>query len=82
MSSDDHSLQEYEEASSSGGSEMESSAEEVNQAIKDRKEEAMALNNTWGRNFYGRNKQNDDVSDTSDDEDELEQAKRLQAIKA
>ena len=42
----------------------------------------MALNNTWGKNFYGRNKENDDESDTSDDQDELEQAKRLQAIKA
>ena len=35
----------------------------------------MALNNTWGKfkkNFYGRNKADDDVSDTSDDQDELE----------
>jgi len=35
----------------------------------------MALNNTWGKrtsNFYGRNKENDDQSDTDDDEDEME----------
>ena len=35
----------------------------------------MALNNTWGKlkkNFYGRNKEDDEVSDTSDDQDELE----------
>jgi hypothetical protein len=43
------------------------------------------LNNTWGsktKSFYGRNKTDDNESDTSDDQDELEQAKRLQVIKA
>ena len=43
--------------------------------IEQQKEEAMALNNTWGKfkkNFYGRNKADDDFSITSDDQDELE----------
>ena len=53
--------------------------------IQSQKEEAIALNNTWGQkkaNFYGRNKESDENSDTSDDQDEEEQAERLQAIKA
>lgn len=53
--------------------------------MKQQKDEALALNDTWGKktaNFYGRNKGNDNESDTSDDQDELEQAKRLQSIKA
>lgn len=32
--------------------------------------------------MYGRNKANDEESDTSDDEDELQQATKLQRIKA
>ena len=55
------------------------SEEDLN--LQQQKEEAMALNKTWGNktaSFYGRNKDNDDESDTSDDQDELEQAKRLQ----
>lgn len=38
--------------------------------IQSQKEEAIALNNTWGQkkaNFYGRNKESDENSDTSDD---------------
>ena len=40
----------------------------------------MALNQTWvnkSKNFHGRNKADDNESDTDDDMDELEQAKRL-----
>lgn len=41
---------------------------------------------TWGfgnkSNLYGRNKESDDESDTSDDQDELQQAEMLQKIKA
>ena len=44
------------------------SEEDLN--LQQQKEEAMALNKTWGNktaSFYGRNKDNDDESDTSDD---------------
>jgi len=45
--------------------------------LKRQKEEAMALNQTWGRkkaSFYGRDKENDELSETSEDQDEQEQA--------
>ena len=52
--------------------------------LKRQKEEAMALNQTWGRKkagFYGRDKENDELSETSEDEEEQEQAEYLQEIK-
>lgn len=45
----------------------------------------MALNDTWGTkkvNFYGRNKSDDEGTDTDDDQDEKNEAERLQQIKA
>ena len=79
-SSGDGPMGNYESDDSS-----ENDQHEFNQNIKAQKEEAMALNNTWGTkkgNFYGRNKDSDEGSDTDDDQDEEEQARRLQTIKA
>ena len=81
-------VMQYEQVSS--GDDDDSDSEESDQAdlnmgMQKQKDEAMALQQTWGTsraNFYGRNKENDDESDTSDDQDELQQAERLQAIKA
>jgi hypothetical protein len=59
--------------------------DEFAQNVRQQKQQAMALNDTWGskkQNFYGRNKEDDDISDTDDDQDEQEQALRLQQIKA
>lgn len=75
----------FEQDSNSDSGSDESDQDNLNAGMQKQREEAIALQQTWGTtktNFYGRNKDNDDESDTSDDEDELEQAERLQAIKA
>lgn len=68
----------YESASSD-----EDDAEQFENAIKEQRD--LVQNEAWGAkkaNFYGRNKGDDEDSDTSDDEDENLEAARLQQIRA
>ena len=62
----------YEQASSGedDSDSEQSDQDDLNIGMQKQKDEAMALQQTWGTsraNFYGRNKENDDESDTSDD---------------
>lgn len=66
----------YESASSDdegmGGNSSDDSGN-FQKELSRQKEEAISLNQTWGRktqNFYGRNKESDEDSDSDDDQDE------------
>ena len=63
----------------------DSDEQQIESAIQQQKIETMALNDTWGTkkvNFFGRNKSDDEGTDTDDDQDEKNEAERLQQIKA
>lgn len=54
--------------------------------LSKQKEDLLVMNDTWGgskRNFYGRDKKRDDESSSDgDDEDEYQEALRLQKVRA
>ena len=68
-------------------SDIEEFDDESNDDIEERLEQAkeeIDVTETWGTSkhaFYGRDKEADDIS-SSDDADELDEAKRLQAIRS
>lgn len=75
------SLDEYEHADEGEDDQEDGHMEDSEDEIEQRLEEEQ---NAWGtskHDFYGRDKEADDIS-SEDDKDELDEAKRLQAIRA
>ena len=58
---------------------------QVQEDLIETEQQMIKQNDTWGRqkaNFYGRDKEADHLSSSEEDQDELEEAQRLQSIRA